>query len=406
MTIIPSDHVDLLEQIEKERKKSEGKWRTETTRVKVNPNLKLELEKQDSDSPIHKLLEWKQIETVPQIQECLEKFRDTLMDSEDTTEKSILEAQLVEQFPNVPDLSSMPWQRSPQAQMILDLYDRIFDHRVKIKKHSDFPDELFMVDLSFMPENFFYDDSHEYMGRYYRACVAGDSTIAPKMQTSHMRFCDISGRDTGRALHQDFTFPGGKRQTEYIHSIFSQLLEEYAGKPAWSEFECAVSFLFTLEERQQDPHVDYRHATMQRYQQLQSRDERGRGRKRKSTEDEPKKPKDLPWSLDMPLQKGGLRLAFYGCDDGTVIETPEVMHVPFRHVLFWRGDCIHAGCLADLLGGHGFRMHAYIPLHEAQRQMSLTTLPEIEWHDENNRRYTERLRRYDGTEFPKGNERV
>lgn len=394
MTVIPSDHVDLLEQIDKEKRKNEGKWTTQTTRVKVNPNLMLELEKQDCVSPIHKLLEWKKIETLPQLQECLESFRDILMNSENTADKTTLESQLVEQFPDV------------QSRMVLNLYDRIFDHHIKIKQHVDFPDGVFMVDLSFMPENFFYDDSHELTGRYYNACMAGDSTLAPKMKTSPMRFCNISGRDTGRALHQGFTFPGGKRQTEYIQSIFSQLLEEYAGKPAWSEFECAVSFLFTIEERQQDPHVDYRHTTMDRYQQLQSREERRRGRKRKSTEDEPKKPKDLPWSLDMPLQKGGLRLAFYGCDDGKVVETPEVIHVPFRHALFWRGDYIHAGCLADLLGGHGFRMHAYIPLHEAQRQMSLTTLPEIEWHDERHRRYTERLRRYDGTKFPRGNDRV
>lgn len=109
----------------------------------------------------------------------------------------------------------------------------------------------------------------------------------------------------------------------------------------------------------------------------------------------------------MPLMDGGMRLAFYGTERRKLLVVPEVIHVPFRHALFWRGDCVHAGCLADLNGGPGFRMHAYIPLKPEHSRMTYTTLPEIEWNDRSGKcRYSHRLKRFDGTDFPRGNEWV
>ena len=177
MPVIHSNCSNLLAQIEAEKKKNLKKWITETSKVKVNPNLCLDRELQDFSSPIHTLMKWKKIETLPQLQECLESFCETFNNSEKMAEKEALEAELLFQFPFVPNLQ----------KMILDLYNRIFDQRVKIKKHLDFPNQVFMVDLTFMPENFFYDDNHE-ISRYYKACLVGDNTLAPKMKTSHMRF--------------------------------------------------------------------------------------------------------------------------------------------------------------------------------------------------------------------------
>jgi hypothetical protein len=93
---------------------------------------------------------------------------------------------------------------------------------------------------------------------------------------------------------------------------------------------------------------------------------------------------DLPYSLDLPLQPGGLRLALYGPEDSSFPPStkgpPVVVHVPLGSFLLWRGDMIHGGGMWDFMRSNGFRMHAYLPLNKDHYGLVYTHTPEIEWH--------------------------
>ena len=371
-----------------EQAANEGMWVTEKTEIPVNPKVMLDIEIQNKKSPIHRL---KGCSSLSEMKKCLEGYK-RILESDSAEQRDALLQELKEQF------AGTPCEQDP-ATTVLQLYENLFCKYLEVYRHCEFPDEMFMVKLDFFPESFFHDESNEshVFNSYYTACQQGDDTLAPEMATSPMRFCNYTAKN-GHLLHPGLTFHGPQFYTEELKSLFARLLHVYAHMPGHSEFKWATSFLYTIYENQQDPHVDYRQDTLKMYSR------RKRARRLISTAGVPTKLK-FPWSLDMPLQSGGMRLAFYGTEEGVLKETPIVVHIPFRHALFWRGDCVHAGCLADLLGGHGFRMHAYLPLEEDQCHMMQTVRPEIEWRDKEAKRYAQRLKRFDGSAFKKGNER-
>mmetsp|Transcript_20959 Transcript_20959/g.44844 ORF Transcript_20959/g.44844 Transcript_20959/m.44844 type:complete len:432 (-) Transcript_20959:47-1342(-) len=289
--------------------------------------------------------------------------------------------------------------------------ESLFGQKVRCATCHPFPPQMVvLVDLSFLPDEFF-DPTNptaqpEINGHYERMIANPKSEVGTFREFMHW--------GAARNFGCRFRFGGDEGNTDSFVRVLDHFLEEYGGKdPAAAEEggpaaaaislrdDWSLGFLSTVLEHMQDPHVDYGHARLAQYRDMAGRRSRNRNGQLL-----------LPWSFDMPLTEGGLRLAFYGIDDPKdplmLLETPVEMFVPPKHVMLWRGDCIHAGGLLDSLGRSGFRMHGCLPLAPAHRGCGHDSGAKIEWHGpsraagrggEDRCRYSHRLKKLDGTSF-------
>ena len=99
-----------------------------------------------------------------------------------------------------------------------------------------------------------------------------------------------------------------------------------------------ISFLRTVYQRQQEPHLDYSQEQLEWWKRSSSRS----GKEYELC--------PYPWSLDLPLTRGGLSLVMYGqhlygygseglsksIAKGDILEIPTRMDVPYKHALLWR----------------------------------------------------------------------
>lgn len=288
------------------------------------------------------------------------------------------------------------------ANALRSCRESIFGRKVRCATCRPFPPEqVVLVDLSFLPDDFFSPSTQPEMVRHYERMVNN-----PKSEVGSFREFMHWGRAKNFGCR--FQFGGEERNTDAFVGVLNHFLIKYGGKDQEAKDrnsaillrdEWSLGWLSTVLERMQDPHVDYGHKRLSEYKTMS-------GKRSLNKAGQPL----LPWSFDMPLTQGGLRLAFYGIDDpqnpSALLETPVEMYVPPKHVMLWRGDCVHAGGLLDGLGKSGFRMHGCLPLSPAHRGCGHDSVARIEWHGletahngGERKRYSHRLKKLDGSSF-------
>ena len=219
------------------------------------------------------------------------------------------------------------------VKVINQLYECLFNFKVMIQHHRKFQtDVMFQANFDFMPKSLFCNVLKD---KGHMACIGYEvcktwTSIIPRSLISFWKPNDS---------FELFFFYGPHHFDCEMKWLICLLLQKYAHMPESSALEIAVGFLFSIKDQHQDPHVDYAHVALDRY--------REKSRHKKYDYD------ILPWSMDMPLTDGSMCLAFYGPKDN-LSHIPAPVHVPLWSILFWHGDCLHAGSFADLLGRHGF----------------------------------------------------
>lgn len=250
--------------------------------------------------------------------------------------------------------------------------DKVFHTTVKYSTHSQFDEKaLLMIDLSFLPDDFFFSEEHEILWNVYHNFLNPNGSVESTLKTRKLPVTRMRGKlgfyDLGQAGSMTFQFGGPYHWTSFVkNKVLKHFLVHHGCMSPHTELSWGLGFLYTYQQDIQDAHIDYEHGTLEKF-----------CRRHLSA--------PLPWSMDMPLTKGGMQLQFYGpAHDMT---KPQILQIPTKHVILWRGDCVHAGGLWDLLGGPGFRMHGYLNLVEAHESMTNTALRTIEWRDEHGVRY-------------------
>ena len=162
----------------------------------------------------------------------------------------------------------------------------------------------------------------------------------------------------------NFRFGGHPSNTKALIKLIVKVLKEECGAVPETvnidelltmlEENIKLGYLLTIWEQLQSPHVDYEHGPIRI--NLDKMESKGAS-------------PHMPWSWDLPLNRAGLCLAAWGteypqCDEEKLYAIPVRVEVPSMHVLLWRGDLIHGGCLNGPDGSPGaLRQHAFIPLH-------------------------------------------
>jgi hypothetical protein len=275
-----------------------------------------------------------------------------------------------------------------------EIREAVFNTTIKFKIHSKFePDTLLMIDFSFLPQDFFFSQDHEQLSNIYYNLKDPHSLVKDSEKTSSLNgLTTIRGTlgfyDLGEAQSTSFKLHGPQEYTNLVKDVIRHFLVQFGGMPVSSELTWLLGFLYTYTQDPQDPHIDFCHKSMRRFR------EDYRNKSVSSL---------LPWSMDMPLTRGGLKLQFYGpedCLDQNKVSS--VVEVPARHVLLWRGDCVHSGGLLDLDGQPGFRMHGYLNLVPAHMPLTNSVLRTIDWRDNYGTRYENYLEPDEGEKNMKG----
>jgi hypothetical protein len=357
------------QQLKHETQADAIEWHTEDTGIQVPIDLMISIELLKPDSPLVTIQHWKKCHSVCDIKTTLINLHDVLQSKSKAAN----------------DLRQQLTAKLGSPQVLLDLHSHLFCYTLKIDKHRDHETNvMFRANFDFIPDKIFHDpnDHHHMANIYLRQFEQGHGEINTMPQTGMMY-------GTPEKTFAPFHFHHSQEVSDGLKHLFQLLLAKYAGMDQDQALEMLVAFLYTRsEEKMQAPHFDYNLKTIDAY--LNSPNSRG--------------PNYLPWSMDMPLNKDGMRLAFYGPYDERMNKTPTMVHVPFRKCLFWRADCLHAGGFADLNGGPGFRMHAYIPLDKHQRHTMLEIRPTIFTKNRDNQRIEQLVNGPDGTRIPGGNE--
>ena len=122
-----------------------------------------------------------------------------------------------------------------------------------------------------------------------------------------------------------------KQWTEYCNKLRAKKANSSANRQTLSlvQLKMNVGLLKTHYEREQEPHLDYSHKQIKTWKANSS----------------------FPYSLDMPLGAGGMKLLMYGpggdctagaeglnksIEKGLIYKRPELLIVPFKFVLMWR----------------------------------------------------------------------
>lgn len=169
-----------------------------------------------------------------------------------------------------------------------------------------------------------------------------------------------------------FRFGGHPSDTKAFIKLIAKVLKEVCGAVPESVGTDAMlvmlaeniklGYLWTIREELQSPHTDYEHDPIRVNLEKM-------GRKIGLAY--------MPYSYDCPLNSDGLCLAVWGteysqCEEEKLHEVPIRVDVKPSHVLLWRGDLIHGGCLNDPKGNSGaLRQHAFLPLHKEHFGMGL-----------------------------------
>jgi hypothetical protein len=324
-----------------------------------------------SDGPLAIIREWKQCHTVADTKRCLEELNEAVRP---TCPSGAIQ--------NVIDSISA---KLGHTETFIRLYDHLFDYELTIDKHRRFKTNvMFRANFDFVPEKVFHDPSDSkhrwnvYLARFEDGSCLGE---VDRMSACDMRFA------TPAKLYAPLEFHLSQDISDGVQGLFKQLLVKYADMDPEDALAMIVGHLYTRSEHMQPPHIDYASTTLEAYVASVGGERR----------------EFLPWSMDMPLTKGGMRLAFYGPYNAKMDPTPTMVHVPFRTSLFWRADCLHAGGFADIEGGPGFRMHAYIALNTDQYHTMLDNKPSIYTDAEAGRKFSEFVNKPDGTPIPRGN---
>ena len=302
------------------------------------------------------------------------------------------------------------------------LFDRIFKNKfVKVDIHREFGrDVLMRLDLKFMPK-----ECAEVYGPppllpdNYRQWLEDATKGNVQNMRDTMHFLSYEGvleylnsrKNPSREEFQEwkvrketeypnvpverFELGGQVLLTDALLTVVRNILVVEVGykeEDVRDPISWDIGLLLTKWQNLQDPHIDYQWSAIKMALKRQQKS---------------KVEWDMfPWSLDWPLTDGGLRLAFYGPDKQEGTEhgsASELLNCPFGKALLWRGDAIHAGCLKDLYGGSGLRLHAYVTLHDKQIAIANDERDRIEWNNSAGVRYSEYILRPDGTPHPKGN---
>ena len=261
--------------------------------------------------------------------------------------------------------------------------EKIFDKYLPIATCEQFPPELvLMLDMACIKESFevphvkLIEYEKEKLGKEDSTYVAYEETVLKHDGKPGNFRGPVSWYKAEDGVSENFYLPGPHRNTEFLTEAIAHNLEKHgnmppdAGKSKDGEMTNAqfihlnwdLGWLSTSNacEPEEEPsmlqpaHVDYKHKTLHYFRE---RAKKGslRGRNQGLPD---------PWSMDMPNNPNGLRLAFWGTEypPHKLRTMPIEIVVPPHHVLLWRGDMVHAGALFDPKGGTGFRMHGCLPL--------------------------------------------
>lgn len=280
-------------------------------------------------------------------------------------------------------------QTQHRVARILSLANRILHTEVPVKVHKDYGNAIFVVDFAkgFRPSFFTGEKSKDgttpkYKNRLhlYEQQLCSSVTLPESMREGNMRFIfDPHARlrhSKTLGLKDKIIWPCDPKLWEAFCQVVNGVLCYFAGKDKNMPLDLLqdAGFLYSVKDDPQEPHSDFKARVVSRYLEYINNS----NLLNISNEN-----LNLPYSMDMGLTHGGIRLQIFGIEDYSVMHcnrVPLPLHVPLQSAAFWRADVIHGGCLWDLSYCGGFRMHSYIPLNEAQEMMGKTPSPEIEWH--------------------------
>ena len=184
-----------------------------------------------------------------------------------------------------------------------------------------------LIDLSFLPDEFFDLRSHPEVGAIYNDMVGNPQSPGVGDFNNRSLNWTPAPRDG-----DSFQFPGTEENTKFFVKVIDNFLELFYGKTdgnidTWREW--ALGFLSTAINNPQEPHVDYKQDAMQVYVNKGDKSKNSRGEF------------VLPCSFDLPLTDGGMRFSIYGLDGPDSMREclrtiPLDVEVPAKHMLLWR----------------------------------------------------------------------
>jgi len=226
--------------------------------------------------------------------------------------------------------------------------------------------QMCMINLEFLPDEFFFCDTKSIK------TLRENSIFEPtRLQQKHIEMNDNEKSNMRspmiweqEANNIDFRYGDDASNSRFFFKTTARVLKEVCGAvPETVEYtelidlftsDIKLGYLKTIKEELQSPHTDYEHEPIRK--NMDKMERKG-------------SPPYLPWSFDMPHNPHGLRLAMWGTeypqsDEEKLYQIPVDVKVPAKHLLLWRGDLIHGGCLNDPNGNTGaLRQHAFLPLH-------------------------------------------
>ena len=267
--------------------------------------------------------------------EALRMYLRVLVGMDDDQERASLMNELCSRLPNI--------RRKYILRYMRETYQRVFETEVPVFKHIDFPSEdLMLVSFDMLPSGVFYDPT-----MHCRVKRVGSSAA----KSNALQYHDIEkdGIDSNNHF-----FAGHELETNAIKSVIEQVLKHHGTMQESHKFSWHLSYLLSAFTEEQDPHIDYKHKTVEAAKRRYSA-------RHKVSIDE----LDwmVNWSMDMPLTAGGMYLNVWGRNlDPSKVYYPVNILVPFRSCLLWRGDIVHGGVFLDEKKGSAYRVHAYIPV--------------------------------------------
>ena len=192
-----------------------------------------------------------------------------------------------------------------------------------------------MLNLDFLPDAFFDATNPNETPKLYKSYlkVLGDvDSLVGKYLGSTMNYDTVDGHGA------NFAFGGGPQVNFHFGKILNAFLQEFAGyiPPADRHITLlwVAGVLATMLQRPQDGHCDHRHNSLTQYDNKISKLP-----KYASAESDEPIPR-YPWSLIMPLNTNGCRLAMYGPyePENNLLpqKIPAHLVIPPKHVLLFR----------------------------------------------------------------------
>ena len=199
--------------------------------------------------------------------------------------------------------------------------------QLRVGVHSHFSSEhVVLLDLNFLPTEFLLPNQTN-IKPYYNDMITRPKFVNTGNFGQHMRFQHFQNPK------QHLPFDDKHSEFELLEAL-NHIFVVYGRKPPYQVANkdgnnsislhnelCTSGFLSTVFEHQQKPHLDLKHESLNKF----------------NKENKTLNETILPWSCDLPLTSGGLKLAFYGKHGAeNLLKVPVLIEVPHRYALLWR----------------------------------------------------------------------